>query len=104
MDLTWPEVRDVRDQELHDTDAKVGQTDAPDAIQTGWREYRQKLRDLPSLMQARGFEPWQAVMMFPIAPKDMRDPDTASDPADPYRDGAFAVDVQVAALKAAGKK
>ena len=29
MDPTWQEVRDVRDQELHDTDAKVGQTDAP---------------------------------------------------------------------------
>jgi hypothetical protein len=55
-------------------------------------------------MEARGFEPWQAVMMFPIAPKDMRDPSAASDPADPYRDGAFAVDVKVAAQKAAGKK
>jgi hypothetical protein len=43
-------------------------------------------------------------MMFPIGPKDMRDPEEAADPADPYRDGAFAVDVKVAALKAAGKK
>ena len=104
MDLTWQEVRDVRDQELHDTDAKVGQTDAPDSIQQGWLNYRQKLRDLPSVMESRGYEPWQAVMMFPIAPKDMRDPDASADPADPYRDGAFAVDVQVAAQKAAGKK
>ena len=104
MDLTWQEVRDVRDQELHDTDAKVGQTDAPQSIQQGWLDYRQKLRDLPALMEARGFQPWQAVQMFPIPPKDMRDPDASADPADPYRDGAFAVDVHVAALKAAGKK
>lgn len=104
MDLTWQEVRDVRDQELHDTDAKVGQTDAPEAIQQGWLNYRQKLRDLPSVMESRGYEPWQAVMMFPVMPKDMRDPDASADPADPYRDGAFAVDVQVAAQKAAGKK
>ena len=55
-------------------------------------------------MEAMGYEPWQAVMMFPIGPKDMRDPDASADPADPYRDGAFAVDVKVAAQKAAGKK
>jgi hypothetical protein len=55
-------------------------------------------------MNARGYEPWQAVMMFPVVPKDMRDPSPSSDPADPYRDGAFAVDVAVAGQKAAGKK
>ena len=37
-------------------------------------------------------------------PKDMREPEQSSDPNDPYRDGAFAVDVSVAAQKAAGKK
>ena len=35
-DPTWQEVRDVRDQELHDTDAKVGQTDALMLSQDGW--------------------------------------------------------------------
>ena len=104
MDLTWDEVRDVRDQELHDTDAKVGQSDAPQAIQTAWLEYREKLRDLPAKMKAMGFEPYQAVMMFPLGVRDMRDPEASSDPNDPYRDGAFAIDVGIAAQKAAGKK
>jgi len=104
MDLTWQQVRDLRDQMLHETDAKVGQTDAPESIQTAWLDFRQKLRDLPALLQGRGFEPWQAVMMFPNMPKDMRDPEEASDPNDPYRDGAYAIDVKVAAQKVAGKK
>lgn len=104
LDLTWEEVRDVRDQMLHETDAKVGQTDAPQELQEEWLNYRQRLRDLPSVMEARGYAPWQAVMMFPNPPKDMREPAAASDPADPYRDGAYTVDVKVAAQKLAGKK
>ena len=103
-DLTWQDLRDVRDADLHDTDAKVGQSDAPESIQDGWKNFRQQLRDLPSVMEARGYEPWQAVMMWPVQPKDMRDPDTSSDPEDPYRDGAFAIDVGIAAQKVAGKK
>ncbi len=103
-DLTWAQVRDVRDAALHETDAKVGMDDAPAEIIDGWKGYRQNLRDLPSAMQAKGYEPWQVVQMFPVMPKDMRDPEESSDPNDPYRDGAFAVDVAVAAQKAAGKK
>ena len=34
----------------------------------------------------------------------MRDPEASSDPNDPYKDGAFAIDVGIAAQKAAGKK
>ena len=104
LSLTWAQVRDTRDAALHETDAKVGMTDAPESIQTAWKEYRQRLRDLPAVMEAKGYEPWQAVQMFPVMPKDMRDPDEASDPTDPYRDGAFAIDVNVAAQRAAGKK
>lgn len=104
MDLTWQDLRDVRDQDLNDTDAKVGQTDAPDSIQQAWLDYRQRLRDLPTWTQEQGYEPWQAVQMWPVMPKDMREPDASSDPADPYRDGAFPVDVTVAAQKVAGKK
>ena len=74
MDLTWQEVRDVRDQELHDTDAKVGQTDAPDAIQQGWLSYRQKLRDPTMLWNSKRIRTFEAVMMFPVMPK-IRDPD-----------------------------
>ena len=103
-DLTWAEVRDVRDAALHETDAKVGMDDAPAELIDGWKGYRQQLRDLPSAMQAKGYEPWQVVQMFPVMPKDMRDPPESSDPNDPHRDGAFAVDVAVAAQKAAGKK
>ena len=103
-DLTWAEVRDVRDAALHETDQKVGMTDAPESLQTAWKTYRQQLRDLPAVMIAKGYEPWQSVQMFPVMPKDMREPEQSSDPNDPYRDGAFAVDVSVAAQKAAGKK
>ncbi len=103
-DLTWAQVRDVRDAALHETDDKVGMDDAPAEIIDGWKGYRQNLRDLPSAMQAKGYEPWQVVQMFPVMPKDMRDPEESSDPNDPYRDGAFAVDVAVAAQKVAGKK
>lgn len=104
MDLTWANIRQLRDEMLHETDAKVGQTDAPTELQQTWLDYRQRLRDLPSVMEARGYAPWQAIMMFPVPPKDMADPPEASDPNDPYRDGAFAVDVTVAAQKVAGKK
>ena len=55
-------------------------------------------------MQEMGYEPWQSVMMFPVGVRDMRDPEASADPNDPYRDGAFPVDVDVAAQKAAGKK
>ena len=54
-------------------------------------------------MEGRGYEPWQAMMMFPTIPKDMRDPSSSSIP-DPYRDGAFAIDVEVHALRQSGKK
>ena len=104
LGLTWQQVRDVRDASLHESDQKVGMTDAPDTIQDAWKAYRQKLRDLPAAMEAKGYEPWQAVMMFPLMPRDMRDPEESSDPNDPYRDGAFAIDVKIAAQKASGKK
>ncbi len=104
LGLTWQQVRDVRDASLHESDQKVGMTDAPDTIQDAWKAYRQKLRDLPAAMEAKGYEPWQAVMMFPLMPRDMRDPEESSDPNDPYRDGAFAIDVKIAAEKASGKK
>ena len=102
--ITWNQVRDVRDAHLHETDAKVGQTDAPEALQKEWTDYRQKLRDLPAVMEAKGYEPWQAVMMFPSYPRDMRDPEESSDPNDPYRDGAYPIDVEVHALRTSGKK
>ena len=103
-DLTWAEVRDVRDAALHETDQKVGMTDAPESLQTAWKTYSQQIRDLTAVMIAKGYEPWQSVHKFPVMPKDMREPEQSSDPNDPYRDGAFAVDVSVAAQKAAGKK
>ena len=55
-------------------------------------------------MEAKGYEPWQAVIMFPSYPRDMRDPEESSDPNDPYRDGAYPIDVEVHALRTAGKK
>ena len=102
--LTWAQVRDARDAALHETDAKVGMDDAPESLVNAWKDYRQRLRDLPAVMEAKGYQPWQAVQLFPVMPKDMRDPVESSDPADPYREGAFAVDVAVAAQKASNKK
>ena len=102
--VTWQDVRDVRDRQLHETDSKVGQQDAPQSLQDEWLQFRTRLRDLPAVMEGRGYEPWQAMMMFPSYPKDMRDPVASSDPADPYRDGAFAIDVEVHALRQSGKK
>lgn len=74
MDLTWDEIREIRDQELNNTDGKIA-PDAPDSVRNAWTTYRQKLRDLPSVMQAAGYEPWQVGMMFPMAPADMKDPE-----------------------------
>jgi len=84
MDMTWDEIREIRDQLLNDTDAKVGGDDMPADMTQMWKDYRTRLRDLPSTLQALNYEPWQAAMMFPNYPKDMKDPVASHSPDDIY--------------------
>jgi len=65
VDLTWDDVKQVRDKLLHDSDGKVAE-DAPESVKEKWRKYRQLLRDLPVALSS--FEPWVAAKMFPTAP------------------------------------
>lgn len=64
-DLTWDDVREVRDKMLEDTDGKISD-DMPESIQAEWRNYRELLRKLPSALAE--FEPWIAAKMFPTPP------------------------------------
>jgi hypothetical protein len=43
-DLTWVQVRAERDQALKDSDWRAGKDVV---LSTAWRDFRQKLRDLP---------------------------------------------------------
>lgn len=64
-DLTWDDVRAVRDKQLEDTDGKISD-DMPESIQNEWKEFRRLLRELPTALAE--FEPWVAAKMFPPIP------------------------------------
>ena len=89
MSSTWQQVRDVRDGHLHETDAKVGMTDAPDELQDAWKDYRQKLRDPSQKNGSKRLYTLASSTNVSIMSKDMRDPKNSTIPNDPYRDGAF---------------
>ena len=65
--LTWDDIRKHRNQLLEGSDARLT-IDMPAALQEEWKTYRQKLRDLPSVMEAAGVEPSIAFYMFPEQP------------------------------------
>lgn len=65
--LTWDEVRAHRDRLLTGSDSSLAE-DMPESLKNEWKEYRQKLRDLPAVMQANGVEPSVAMFMFPKQP------------------------------------
>jgi hypothetical protein len=65
--LTWDDIRKHRNQLLEGSDARVT-TDMPTELQDQWKAYRQKLRDLPAVMEAAGVEPSVAFYMFPEQP------------------------------------
>jgi len=67
LDITWEDIRARRDHELQNTDQRIS-PDMPEDIVEDWKEYRQRLRDLPQKFQAMGLEPWQAAMSFPDSP------------------------------------
>ncbi len=66
-DLTWDDIRKHRDMMLRLSDGQLAD-DMPLDLQEEWKEYRQKLRDLPTVMQEAGVEPNIAYYMFPIQP------------------------------------
>lgn len=60
--VSWDDLRQWRNQQLSISDAKI-RTCRPELV-SAWEEYRQKLRDLPTLME--GVDPWKVI--FPDAP------------------------------------
>jgi hypothetical protein len=52
---------------LSNSDAQIAD-DMPQSVKDAWIEYRQKLRDLPSVMENAGVEPNIAYYMFPDQP------------------------------------
>jgi len=73
LDTTWDDVRHMRDAELQNTDSRVS-PDQPESVQAEWKEYRQKLRDMPTKFKEMGLEPWQALMAFPEPPASGKSP------------------------------
>lgn len=65
--VSWDDLKKWRNQQLDLSDAKIRSCRVE--MIPAWEEYRQKLRDLPSLME--GVDPWKVI--FPDAP-DMPPP------------------------------
>ena len=65
-DLSWDDVRMVRNKMLAGADGKISE-DMPQHMKDAWMEYRQKLRDLPTVLAH--LPPWVAGHMFPEEPK-----------------------------------
>jgi hypothetical protein len=67
-DLTWGDIRRHRDMMLSLSDGQIAE-DMPQSLKDEWMEYRQKLRDLPTVMEEAGVDPNIAYYMFPLQPK-----------------------------------
>lgn len=63
--VSWDDLKRWRNQQLDISDAKIRSCRAE--LIPAWEEYRQKLRDLPSLMA--GVDPWKVI--FPTAPDQL---------------------------------
>ena len=66
-EVTWDYVRKQRDYELKKSDGRWT-TDMPESLQNQWKEYRQLLRDLPTVLEEAGVPPNVALKMFPAEP------------------------------------
>jgi hypothetical protein len=66
MDVTWDDIKELRNKFLSDTDGKISD-DMPAELQQKWRDYRQLLRDLPTALAH--IPPFQAAKMFPTSPE-----------------------------------
>ena len=64
-DMTWDDIKTVRNKMLKDTDGAYTD-DVPAEIKNKWIAYRQALRDLPEKL--KDFEPKIAAQMFPPVP------------------------------------
>ena len=67
----WDYVRRKRNKLLEAADMKLA-PDMPESMKAEWLEYRQKLRDFPSVMQEAGNLPWVALRMLPHSPDDLK--------------------------------
>tara|TARA_Y100001934_G_C12371511_1_gene786588 strand:- start:489 stop:1193 length:705 start_codon:yes stop_codon:yes gene_type:complete len=67
-DLTWDDIRQKRNESLEGCDSKQA-SDMPAALADEWKSYRQRLRDLPAVLEAAGVSPNLAYYMFPEAPQ-----------------------------------
>lgn len=67
-DLTWSDIRNHRDMMLGMSDGQIAD-DMPQSLKDEWMEYRQKLRDLPTVLEDAGIDPNIAYYMFPLQPK-----------------------------------
>jgi hypothetical protein len=66
-ELTWDMLREMRDNDLKASDG-MESGDMPESMITELREYRQKLRDWPNVMQDLAKDPWIAYNLFPQKP------------------------------------
>lgn len=66
-DLTWDDIRNHRNKILTMSDGQLAE-DMPQGLKDQWIAYRQKLRDLPTELEAAGVEPNYAYFMFPDTP------------------------------------
>jgi len=65
--MTWDDIRDHRDKMLRNSDSQIAE-DMPEDVKEVWKIYRQKLRDLPTVMQENNVPPGIAYYMFPHTP------------------------------------
>jgi hypothetical protein len=73
VNRTWDDVRAHRDKLLSSSDGQIA-IDAPEALQELYRIYRQRLRDLPAIMQANNVPAHIAFYMFPDNPESLKTP------------------------------
>jgi len=65
--MTWEDIRDHRTKMLNNSDSQIAE-DMPQYVKDVWKEYRQRLRDLPGVLEAAGVPPSIAYYMFPLTP------------------------------------
>ncbi|MAR18459.1 MAG: hypothetical protein CML44_03710 [Rhodobacteraceae bacterium] len=86
-DLTWDDIRSHRNTQLAQTDGQIAE-DMPEDMKNTWKTYRQKLRDLPTELEAAGVSPNIAYYMFPDQPYYTAPPADPEPPADATADWA----------------
>ena len=65
VDVTWEDLRKLRDKMLSDTDGKISD-DMPQELKDKWMRYRQLLRDLPTALAE--YPAFIAAKMWPTSP------------------------------------